>query len=611
MDKIWSYVLSATIYGSITGITILIIKNLIKNKINKKYAYLLWMILIIKLIIPFGPESKLSLFNTIPIKVNNTINSTVDKNSNINNIDFEANYKTKEINSIDLSGYTTSSELGQSTHDEIDMNILKKTIPIIWILVFLMFITYHTIVYIYFLRDIRKNSKDANLYLQRILKDCKEKLHIKKKIQVRIVDMINSPSLIGIFKIKILIPRNLINLNEEELQHIFLHELFHYKSKDTWIDNLLVLLQSIHWFNPLIYYFFKQIRNDMEMACDERVLSSLDEKDHNKYGLTMLTILENMNFSKGSSIGLNMTDDKKTIKKRVELIKSAKKLSNKKKAFTITGIVCLLILGGLLLTNEKILVDDIYNSSNGLNDETLEKSISNAIIEKHANGFFIFGTDLYSDSEFITESHVILGKEEDEDSVEVYLMATYGRYEFENNIFNLISGSSNIPIRIKFSKVKEGEFLLTEAGYYYLDSEEAEDGSNYIPSIKRMFPKSIANKALNTDYTDILNKEMHNKAVAYVKSIGRDSEVAYDYVEKEYIDDIALKNIFNTEEISNYPEWIGTREQIEEEKRYIYETGYDKSSGIVTFTKYDEKKNIIEKMEYIIDGDKFEKINLK
>ena len=71
MEKIWGYVVGATIFGSVTGFIVLIIKNLLKNKINKRYAYLFWMILVIKLIIPFGPESNISLFNKIHINYNN------------------------------------------------------------------------------------------------------------------------------------------------------------------------------------------------------------------------------------------------------------------------------------------------------------------------------------------------------------------------------------------------------------------------------------------------------------------------------------------------------------------------------------------------------------
>ena len=67
MRNIWEYIVGATVFGSVTGFIVLLIKSLLKNKINKRYAYLLWMILVIKLIIPFGPESNISLFNNIPI----------------------------------------------------------------------------------------------------------------------------------------------------------------------------------------------------------------------------------------------------------------------------------------------------------------------------------------------------------------------------------------------------------------------------------------------------------------------------------------------------------------------------------------------------------------
>ena len=37
MSNIWGYILSATVYGSIAGVVILLIKSLLRNRINKKY----------------------------------------------------------------------------------------------------------------------------------------------------------------------------------------------------------------------------------------------------------------------------------------------------------------------------------------------------------------------------------------------------------------------------------------------------------------------------------------------------------------------------------------------------------------------------------------------
>ena len=599
MENIWGYTLSATIYGSIAGIVILVIKVLMKNKLNKKYAYLLWMILIIKLVMPFGPESSFSLFNQIPIKINSQVN--MNNSSNINEYIIDTDYEGHSSKNTSQEAIITQS--ASIINNESEKSIFINVIPLVWISGAVLTSVSYTVIYLHFMENIRKKENIKYDYLESVLNGCKEKLHIKRKINIVVDDMINSPSLIGIWKIRIIIPNNLTNLSKEELQHIFLHELCHFKSKDTWVDSMLVFLQCIHWFNPIIWYLFKQMRNDMEMACDERVLSVLNEKDHNKYGLTMLTVLEKVNYNKKFALGLNMADDKKTIKKRVELIKNSKHFLKKKKILTITGLICLLVMGGALLTNGNSINEDTKTVLLPIaknKSEDLDDCISDVIIEKYAKkSYGSLG------GEFITESHAILGQDEYEDYIEVYLVTTYGVYGFENNIFSMIGGSSQIPMRIKFLKNEK------ISGYDYVNSEEAKDGSYYVESVKKMFPTREAYKALNLDYTDQLNKDIYKKAVSYVKNIGRDNEVAYDYLDKTYIDELALKNMSNIKEIEDYPEWIGTRETIKSGKRYIYKTEYDYSSNILTFTKLDENKSQIEMLQYKINGEKLEKIQLK
>ena len=72
---------------------------------------------------------------------------------------------------------------------------------------------------------------------------------------------------------------------------------------------------------------------------------------------------------------------------------------------------------------------------------------------------------------------------------------------------------------------------------------------------------------------------------------------------------LALVDKEDKEELWDYPDWIGTREQIENGKRYIYETQYDKYSNIVTFIKYNEEKEQLENMKYKINGNNLEKID--
>ena len=77
MEVIWKYLINASIYGTITGIVILMARFVLKNKISKRCMCLLWMIFIFKLVMPYGVESNFSLFN---------IFSTVDQNIYINSV---------------------------------------------------------------------------------------------------------------------------------------------------------------------------------------------------------------------------------------------------------------------------------------------------------------------------------------------------------------------------------------------------------------------------------------------------------------------------------------------------------------------------------------------
>lgn len=407
------------------------------------------------------------------------------------------------------------------------------------------------------------------------------------------------------FKVSIILPRDLINLSEEELTHIFLHELCHYKNKDNYIDNLLVSLQCVHWFNPLIHYYFKKMRNDMEIACDERALSILNEDEHNKYGMTMLNVLEKINFNSKVRVGLNMANDKKTMKERVELIKNNKNFSKKKNLFTVTGIISLLVMSGVLLTNAKtIKVDD-----------DLDKAISNVILEKYGSEYEKNYPGIYSgDGELSVEVHKILGKSIKNDKIEIYLIATYGDYEFQNNIFNLVSASSQIPLKITFTtNQEEGSRLKDNNKYYFVDMKMASDGANFEKSIRDMFPRKEANKALdiinNAKGSKKLFEEINQDATKYVESLGRKSKVTYHYVKKERIDESVLDNIWKLEEIGIDPDYIGTREVIENKKRYIYKTDYSKATKVLVFTKTDENGDIVEEILYEINNNKIQNID--
>ena len=300
-----------------------------------------------------------------------------------------------------------------------------------------------------------------------------------------------------------------------------------------------------------------------------------------------------------------MANDKKTIKKRINLIKNNKNFSKNRKLFMMTGIICLLVMGGALLTNGK--------SVNA--DEDLDKAISSVILGEYRPAHKKEYPAIYlGEGELPVEAHEILGKSIKNDKIEVYLMATYGSYEFQNDVFNMVNSSSQIPLQITLTTdEKQGHKLKDNNKYYLVDIKIAEDGSEFVKSIKDMFPMKEAIKALaiidDTKKSEKLFEEINQDATKYVESLGRKSKVTYNYVEKENIDESVLENIWKLEQVDKYPDYIGTREVIENKKRYIYETDYSKTTKVLCFTKTDENNEIVEETCYEIDNNKIKKLD--
>ena len=300
-----------------------------------------------------------------------------------------------------------------------------------------------------------------------------------------------------------------------------------------------------------------------------------------------------------------MATDNKNIKERINLIKNNKNFSKNRKLFMMTGIICLLVMGGALLTNGK--------SVNA--DEDLDKAISSVILGEYRPAHKKEYPAIYlGEGELPVEAHEILGKSIKNDKIEVYLMATYGSYEFQNDVFNMVNGSSQIPLRITFTTdEKQGHKLKDNNKYYLVDIKIAEDGSEFVKSIKDMFPMKEATKALaiidDTKKSEKLFEEINQDATKYVESLGRKSKVTYNYVEKENIDESVLENIWKLEQVDKYPDYIGTREVIENKKRYIYETDYSKTTKVLCFTKTDENNEMVEETCYEIDNNKIKKLD--
>ena len=133
--------------------------------------------------------------------------------------------------------------------------------------------------------------------------ECLNEVNSKHTIPIYSTAFLKSPVLSGFLHPRIYLPIHLISdfnagtISSTDIRYMLLHELQHYKHKDILIGYLINTVNVFYWFNPLIWYFLKRIRQERELACDSAVLQLLKETEYKSYGNTLINFAETIALS--------------------------------------------------------------------------------------------------------------------------------------------------------------------------------------------------------------------------------------------------------------------------------------------------------------------------
>lgn len=301
-------VIFANLSASVAVLLILLLRRLFKEKLFAKFFVALWLLVIIRLLLPFEFFSPMSIYSPL---------SEPENYSSVNKYvyygDFSEGEKIPE-------GKTEASALPKAEKIKISS---EEALVFIWafggIFVGVFFAAKHL-----------HNAK-------RILKTCEpyEAPEIYKTGNTRFYKSKNlaSPLSFGILRPAIVIPEETA---EDQLHFVLLHEQTHIKDRDAVLKILALFALSLNWFNPLVWFTVKIFERDIERYCDERVLEKIGAEKALLYANTILDFAErqSLSFNYFSAASL------------CERVTSIMKTKHKKQNFFVSALV----LGAVVLT---------------------------------------------------------------------------------------------------------------------------------------------------------------------------------------------------------------------------------------------------------------------
>lgn len=306
-----------SVYGGIMILAIALIRALLKSRLPKRAFVILWLAAIFRLILPFELPFAGSVYTLVGLfRQDKTAEAPVIEDVAVQSGDGIVEYY--------FNGYRqyprveASPEPSSAADDGIELPWER----IVYFTVAAGLAGYFGVSYVRNLRKFRSSLPISEEYTARWRRD----LGIPEGIRIRQSDEISAPLTYGVFRPVILLPKLILGGKDSESKRMLLdfaltHELTHIRRFDPAIKLLAVAVCCVHWFNPCVWLMAWLLNRDIELSCDERVVSVFGCDSRADYANALISLEE-----KRSGVPIYTGFCRNAVQERITAIMKTKKL---------------------------------------------------------------------------------------------------------------------------------------------------------------------------------------------------------------------------------------------------------------------------------------------
>ena len=316
-----------------------LLARLLLKKLPKKYAYALWSVVALRMIFSFDIPSFFSIFNVFVHAGNDGVLPESDRMMPVHVIPGNTAGAGQTVWAVPDAVTEAASEAASSTLTSLTMfQKVMIAVGILWIIGIFALLMCGVVSYI----------------------RCKRrtKFSVKRTGNIWECDDLPSPFVLGLWKPQIYVP---FHMSKEEYEYIVAHEHYHIKRKDTIIKPLAFMLLAVYWINPLVWLAYVCMVRDMEMSCDEAVLSIFGNEIKQAYSMSLLSFVTGKRNVSFVPLAFGESDASKRIK-NVLRYKKPRLIS------AVVAVLALAVISLVCLTNASETTEQ--EESIGLDEKT-------------------------------------------------------------------------------------------------------------------------------------------------------------------------------------------------------------------------------------------------
>lgn len=353
MNMLFQTILSMSVSGALLIMGVLLINRFVRTKCSRRWQYYIWLLVIARLLLPFGPEASL-MGNVSP-----AMKQAVAESGVFSGLEKQEKETWKAIAPAQGEPAAVDALQGESAAisslqgRESDGLIQNRTVPakspigLIWLAVALGILIRKIIMYRRFIKHVKAGAEPvSDCSLLNTLYEVQWQTGVGKEVELFVNPRISSPMLIGVCRPCIILPDT--DISGKDFRYIVTHELMHHKRRDILYKWLVQFVVCLHWFNPLVYLMSLEISKACEFSCDEAVLAKLGYEHAADYGKTLLDAMAAAWRYKEPLTTVSLNANKRILRERLGAIMNDNRKSGKIRMIT-AGLTVSMVLGAFFV----------------------------------------------------------------------------------------------------------------------------------------------------------------------------------------------------------------------------------------------------------------------